>query len=55
MYSASSPLKGKIHSQLFLGVLQSQPCPTLRKPMDRSTPGLPVPHHLLELAQTHVH
>ena len=23
--------------------------------MDRSTPGLPVHHHLPELAQTHVH
>ena len=23
--------------------------------MDYSTPGLPVPHQLLELAQTHVH
>ena len=28
---------------------------TLRKPMDCSTPGLPVPHHLLEFAQVHVH
>ena len=24
-------------------------------PMDCSTPGLPVPHHLLEFAQVHVH
>ena len=24
-------------------------------PMDCSTPGFPVLHHLLELAQTHVH
>ena len=29
-------------------------CPTLCDPMDCSTPGFPV-HHLLELAQTHVH
>ena len=28
--------------------------PTLCDPMDRSTPGLPVPHHLLEYAQVHV-
>ena len=28
---------------------------TLCDPMDRSTPGLPVHHHLPELAQTHVH
>ena len=30
-------------------------CLTLCDPMDCSTPGFPVPHHLLELAQTHVH
>ena len=30
-------------------------CPTLYKPMDCSTPGFPVLHHLPELAQTHVH
>ena len=28
---------------------------TLWDPMDRSTPGLPVHHQLLELARTHVH
>ena len=31
-----------------------QSCPTLCNPMDCSTTGFPVPHHLLELAQTHV-
>ena len=31
-----------------------QSCPTLCDPMDCSTPGLPVLHHLLEFAQTHV-
>ena len=30
-------------------------CPTLCDPMDCSTPGFPVLHHLLEYAQTHVH
>ena len=40
------------HSQ-FSSVAQS--CPTLCDPMDCSTPGLPVHHQLLELAQTHVH
>ena len=30
-------------------------CPTLCDPMDCSTPCLPVPHHLPEFAQTHVH
>ena len=33
----------------------TQSCLTLCPPMDCSTPGFPVLHHLLELAQTHVH
>ena len=33
----------------------AQSCPTLCDPMGSSTPGLPVYHHLPELAQTHVH
>ena len=33
----------------------AQLCPTLWDPMDCSIPGFPVIHHLLELAQTHVH
>ena len=33
----------------------AQSCPILCDYMDRSTPGFPVLHHLLELAQTHVH
>ena len=33
----------------------TQSCPTLCDPMDCSTPGPPVPHHLLEFAQVHVH
>ena len=33
----------------------SQLCLTLCEPMDCSTPGFPVLHHLLEFAQTHVH
>ena len=32
-----------------------QSCPTLCDPTDCSTPGFPVLHRLLELAQTHVH
>ena len=32
-----------------------QSSPTLCDPTDCSTPGFPVLHHLLELAQTHVH
>ena len=30
-------------------------CPTICDPMDCSTPSLPVPHHLPEFAQVHVH
>ena len=41
-----------LHSQ-FSSVTQS--CPTLWDPMNRSTPGLPVHHQLLEFTQTHVH
>ena len=37
----------------FSSVAQS--CPTLCDPKNRSTPGLPVHHQLLELTQTHVH
>ena len=37
----------------FSSVTQS--CPTLCKPMDCSTPGLPVHHQLPEFTQTHVH
>ena len=37
----------------FSSVAQS--CPTLRDPMDHSTPGLPVRHQLLESIQTHLH
>ena len=35
--------------------LVTQPCPTLRDPMNRSTPGLPVHHQLPEFTQIHVH
>ena len=37
----------------FSSVTQS--CLTLCDPMDCSTPGFPVHHQLLELAETHVH
>ena len=42
-----------ISSVQFSSVAQS--CPTLCDPMNCSTPGLPVHHHLLEFTQTHVH
>ena len=37
----------------FSSVAQS--CPTLCDPMNRSMPGLPVHHQLLEFTQTHIH
>ena len=36
-------------------VVQSQSCVWLFDPMDCNTPGFPVLHHLLEVAQVHVH
>ena len=33
----------------------TQSCPTLRDPMNRSTPGLPVHHQLPEFTETHIH
>ena len=42
-----------LHSVQFSSVAQS--CPTLWDPMNRSTPGLPVYHQLLEFTQTHAH
>ena len=43
----------KFSSLQFSSVAQS--CPTLCDPMNHSTPGLPVHHHLPEFTQTHVH
>ena len=43
---------GPIYHQ-FSSVIQS--CLTLCNPMNRSMPGLPVHHQLLEFTQTHVH
>ena len=63
----SFPASGKsitfLVSQFFTSVqfssvqfiLVAQSCPTLCHPMNRSTPGLPVHHHLPEFIQTHVH
>jgi len=40
---------------LFVAVVQSPSHVRLCDSMDCSMPGLPVPHHLLEFAQVHVH
>ena len=42
----------QVHKQ-FCSVTES--CPTLCNPMNCSTPGFPVRHQLLEIAQTYVH
>ena len=39
---------------IISSVQSLSPIPTLYNPMDCSTPGFPVHHQLLELAQTHV-
>ena len=44
---------GEFNSVQFSSVAQS--CPTLSDPMNRSMPGLPVHHQLLEFTQIHVH
>ena len=51
--AGSIPGLGRSPGVQFSSVAQS--CPTLRDPMNRSTPGLPVHHHLPEFTQTHVH
>ena len=50
--------EGREKSHSFISVQFSsvvQSCPTLCDPMDSSTPGFPVHHQLLELAEIHVH
>ena len=44
----------KGYEVIFQFSLVAQSCPTLCDPIDCSTPGFPVHHQLLELAQTHV-
>ena len=45
--------KYMIRSDQIRSVTQS--CPTLCDPMNRSTPGLPVHHQLLEFTETRIH
>ena len=48
-----SPCLFNLYAESVSSVAQS--CLTLCNPMDCSTPGFPVHHQILELAQTHVH
>ena len=45
----------RITCSFYLISSVTQSCPTLCDPMNRSTPGIPVHHHLPEFTQTHVH
>ena len=45
----------RLHDTVHQFSSVAQSCPTLCDPMNRSTPGLPVHHQLLEFTQTHVH
>ena len=49
----------RIYTQMRVSLHQfssvTQSCPTFCDPMDYSTPGFPVHHQLVELAQTHIH
>ena len=53
MYRAKVLNSMEFSSVQFSSVAQS--CLTLCDPMNRSTPGLPVHHKLLEFTQTHAH
>ena len=53
MYTLLYLLKFELYKYQFSSVTQS--CLTLCNPMGYSTPGFPVHHLLLELAQTHMH
>ena len=51
-HALASKSRGTLHHQLELNSVAPS-CPTLRDPMDCSTPGFPVHHHLQEPTQTH--
>ena len=52
-FTTELPAKPSTLSVQFSSVVQS--CPTLCDPMNHSTPGLPVHHHLPEFTRTHIH
>ena len=45
----------RYHLMFFQFSSVSQSCLTLCNPMNRSSPGLPVHHQVLEFTQTHIH
>ena len=48
-------ISNEVYSGHLLLLFSLQSCPTLHDPMDCSTSGFPVLHHLPELSQTHVY
>ena len=46
---------GRARERAFSCCSVAKSCTTLRDPVDCCLPGFPVPHHLLEFAQFHVH
>ena len=48
-------IKNQYHTIIIQFSSVAQSCPTLCEPMNRSTPGFPVHHHLPEFTQTQVH
>ena len=55
-YTWRKPFFKKIHApQCFIISSVVQSCLILCETMNRSTPGLPVHHQLLEFTQTYVH
>ena len=52
LWSEAAERHSRCHISVCCSVAKS--CPTLWNPMDCSTPGFPVLHHLPEFAQTHV-
>ena len=52
---SSGPWETSLWTKLVQFISVAQLCPALCNPMKRSTPGLPVHHHLPEFTQTHVH
>ena len=58
LHFSTSPLQVSISVTLIclqFSCSVTQLCPTLRDPINHSTPGLPVHHQLPEFTQTHVH
>ena len=53
LFGAMKKSRNRYYSVQFSSVAQS--CLTLCDPMNRSTPGFPVHHHLPEFTQTHIH